>query len=81
MPKTQPRGERNSIGRRIREVRLAQVPPVSQEDLAARLAVRGVYFDRSALSRMEAGKRFIRDYEIIAIADALRVPVASLFDT
>jgi hypothetical protein len=40
------------------------------------LAVRGIYFDRSAASRMEAGKRFIRDYEFIA--DALKIPVASL---
>lgn len=79
MPKTQPAGERNAIGRRIKHARLKQKPPVSQEDLAARLATRGVYFDRSAISRMEAQKRFIRDYEIIAIADALKIPVAWFF--
>ena len=79
MAKEQPTGERNVVGRRIKEARLKQTPPVSQEDLAARMAVRGVYFDRSAISRMEAQKRFVRDYEIVAIADALKVPIAWLF--
>lgn len=71
--------ERNVIGLRVRKARLNQRPPVSQEDLAARLAVRGIHLDRSALSRMESRTRFIRDYEIVAISDALRVSVASLF--
>jgi len=79
MPTKHPAGERNAIGRRIREARLKQKPPVSQEDLAARLAVRGVYFDRSAISRMEAQRRFIRDYEIIAIADALKTSISWFF--
>jgi len=80
MPKKQPSGERNVIGHRIREARLKHKPIVSQEDLAARLATRGVYFDRSAISRMEQQGRFIRDYEIIAIAEALKVPVAWFFE-
>lgn len=71
--------ERNVIGSRIREARMASHPRVSQEDLAARLAVKGVTFDRSAISRMEAQKRFVRDYEVEAIADCLRVPIYWLF--
>ena len=73
------RGQRNIVGKRIRAARLKGKPPVSQEDLAARLATRGIYFDRSAISRMEAEKRFVRDYEILAIADCLKVSVAWLF--
>lgn len=80
MAKKQTNGERNVIGRRIREARLKRKPIVSQEDLAARLATRGVYFDRSAISRMEKQGRFIRDYEIIAIAEALKIPVAWFFE-
>jgi hypothetical protein len=38
-----------------------------------------VYFDRSAISRMEKNERSIRDYEIIAIAKALKIPIAILF--
>lgn len=78
-PASQSAGERNVIGPRIRKARRESRPAVSQEDLAARLAIRGVYFDRSAISRMEGGLRFIRDYEIIAIADALGVPIGALF--
>jgi len=70
-------GQRNIIGRRIREARMRQ--DVTQEELAARLAAKGVYFDRSAISRMEAEDRFIRDYEILAIADSLKIPVEWFF--
>ena len=72
-------GQRNIIGKRIREARMLGKPVVSQEDLAARLATKGIYFDRSAISRMEAEKRFVRDYEAIAIADCLRVSIGWLF--
>ncbi len=77
MPQHQ--GQRNIIGSRIREARYRASPVVSQEDLAARLAAKGIYFDRSAISRMEAEKRFVRDYEALAIADCLRVSIAWLF--
>ena len=54
---------------------------MTQETLAARLAARcNVHIDRSALARIELGQRYIRDYEIIAIAKALKIPVAALFD-
>lgn len=69
-----PKGERNVIGPRIRAARLMQNPQVSQEDLAARLTVLRIPIDRSAISRMEAKARFVRDYEIIAIARCLRMP-------
>lgn len=70
---------RNLIGSRIKAARLKASPRVSQEELAARLAVRGIYLDRSAIARMERKQRFIRDYEIVKIAACLKVPVASLF--
>lgn len=77
MPNTP--GQRNIIGRRIREARLRADPVVSQEELAARLTRKKIFFDRSVISRMEAEKRFIRDYEALAIADCLKVSVAWLF--
>jgi ribosome-binding protein aMBF1 (putative translation factor) len=72
-------GQRNIIGKRIREARRRAQPMVSQEDLAARLARKGVFFDRSAISRMEAELRFVRDYEALAIADCLKVSIGWLF--
>jgi hypothetical protein len=43
------------------------------------LAGRGVYLDRTAISRIENQSRSILDYEITAVAHALKVIVASLF--
>ena len=70
---------RNEIGPRIRQARLRCQPPVSQDDLAGKLAARGVYLDRTAVSRIESQSRYLMDYEISAIARALKVTVASLF--
>jgi hypothetical protein len=44
-----------------------------------RLAADGLYLDRTAIARMENNTRFIRDYEVVAIARCLGVSVASLF--
>ena len=70
---------RNIIGRRLREIRLAQSPEVSLEDLAGRLAARGVHLDRSAIGRIENLKRYVLDYELKVLADALRVSVLDFY--
>jgi transcriptional regulator with XRE-family HTH domain len=70
---------KNVVGAVIRKLRLAAHPRVTQEDLVARLEVRGLHLDRTALLRVECGERKVTDLEIIAIAIALKVPVASLF--
>lgn len=54
-------------------------PLVSQEDLAGRLARRGIVMDRSAISRIENRTRYVMDYEARAIAQALKVTVAWLY--
>jgi transcriptional regulator with XRE-family HTH domain len=69
----------NCIGPRIRDARLKCKPPLSQSDLVARLGVVGIDLDRPTITRIETGKRYLRDYEIIAIARVLKVSVASLF--
>jgi len=70
---------RNVIGHRIRQARLKCNPPVSQEDLAGRLAARNITMDRSAISRIENQDRYLMDYEIEAIARSLKVTVGWLF--
>ena len=79
MLKTSAFAARNQIGARVRQARLRCSPPVSQEDLAGRLAVRGVSLDRSAISRIENRTRYLMDYEIAAIARSLKVTVGWLF--
>ncbi len=79
MKKTSKARGRNMIGQRVREARLKMNPPLSQEDLAGRLAAHGVLLDRSAVSRIESSERYVMDYEAAALAKALKVPVGWLF--
>lgn len=79
MKKTCKTASRNVVGRRVRIARLRCKPPVSQEDLAGRLAARNIVLDRTAVSRIENQSRYAMDYEVAAIAKCLKVPVAWLF--
>jgi transcriptional regulator with XRE-family HTH domain len=79
MKKTGQLPQRNLIGERVRKTRLACNPPVTQEDLAGRLAAREITIDQTAVSRIENQTRYLMDYEIVAIAKALKVSVAYLF--
>ena len=80
MKKTHHAQRRNVTGKRIRKARLAAHPPVSQEDLSGRLAVLGVILDQGAISRVEREERYLMDYELLAIAKALRIKTSSLVD-
>ena len=79
MKQTHQRPERNVVGKRVRQARLKCSPPVSQDDLAGRLAARGVILDQTAISRVENQTRYLMDYEIAAIAKSLKVSVGWLF--
>ncbi len=79
MKRTNQDEERNVVGGRIKAARLRCVPVVSQEDLAGKLAARGIVLDRSAISRIENHSRYLMDYEVKAIAKALKVSVGWLF--
>ena len=79
MKKTGQLAQRNLIGARIRKARLACKPSVTQDDLAGRLAARGITIDQTAVSRIENQTRYLMDYEIAAIAKALKVSVSTLF--
>ncbi len=79
MKKTRNAQQRNVIGRRVREARRKSQPAISQDDLAGRLAARGILLDRSAISRIESQTRYVMDYEALAIAEALKVSIGWLF--
>jgi hypothetical protein len=70
---------RNLIGKRLREIRLAQEPAATVEDLAGRLAARGVQLDCSAVGRIENPHRYVLDYELKALTDSLRVEEFEFF--
>lgn len=69
---------RNLVGKRVLQARLRLSPPVTQEDLAGRLAIRGIQLDRSAVARIESGDRYVLDFELVVLAKALKVTTAFL---
>ena len=70
--------KRNIVSERVRQARKATRPPITQTDLVARLQVLGMQIDQSGLSKIESGRRPVMDFEVIALARALKVSVAWL---
>ena len=66
-------GSKNIIGSRVKEARQNSNPVITQQDLSARLEIMGYNLDRVSISKIESGKRFVPDYEVVAIANALNV--------
>ncbi|MEO7516048.1 MAG: XRE family transcriptional regulator [Verrucomicrobiota bacterium] len=67
------RSARNIIGDRIREARQLFDPPLTQDQLAGRLAKEGIQLDRVALAKVEGGTRCVFDFEVRALAFILKV--------
>lgn len=66
-------GKKNISGERIREARLKR--RLTQADFAAQLQVAGIMIERDSVSRIEIGTRFVADFELLAMAKVLNVPV------
>jgi len=70
-------GTKNIVGPRVREAR--RKLKVTQSGLAAKLQLLGVTIDRSAIAKLETGRRPASDIEIAAIARVLDVDIPWLF--
>lgn len=66
------------IGNKIRSIREKQ--KMTQEELSAKLQVRGCDITRSALAKIEVGQRHIYPDEIRHIKEILNVKFDELFD-
>lgn len=66
-------GNRNLIGARVTEARLAQ--GMKQNELLAKLQLAGIDISSPALSLLEGQKRPVSDIELNAIANILNVTV------
>ena len=74
-----PMKKKNIVGSRIRKARQDAKPAITQSDLVARLQLEGLKdIDQPIISRIEKGDRIVADYEIKAIAKALKVSVGWL---
>lgn len=51
---------------------------ISQRELADRLQVSGLDIDKNAIQRIECGKRFVIDIELVTIAKVLNVSIEEL---
>ena len=71
---------KNIVGTRVRQARKSAKPPITQLDLVARLQLLGFSVDQSRLSKIENGQRPVTDFEVDALAKALKVPVSWLFE-
>lgn len=67
--------QKNISGRRIAEARALAKPPLTQDDLSAKLALVGVQMDRAAVAKIENNLRRVLDFELRAIARILEVKV------
>jgi DNA-binding protein len=66
-------GERNMVGRRVTEARLAK--GMKQKELLAKLQTEGIEISTPALSLLEGQKRPVSDIELSATANVLNVSV------
>ena len=62
-------GRNNICGQQISKYRTQL--NISQRELADRLQINGLDIDKNAIQRIEAGKRFVTDIELIVIAKVL----------
>ena len=74
-----PDGRNNVCGERISFYRKEM--KISQKKLADRLQLAGLDVDKNAVQRMEAGKRFITDIELVYIAKVLGKSIENLFES
>ena len=67
------------IGRTVRRFRATAQPKISQEDLCGRMARFGVLLTRTQVAKIEAGKRPVFDYEVLALSRALKINLNQVF--
>lgn len=53
---------------------------ISQREIADRLQLTGLDVDKNAIQRIECGKRFVTDIEIIALSKVLNCSYAELLE-
>lgn len=69
-------GENNICGRKVFHYR--KLMQKSQRELADTLQILGLDVDKNAIQRIEAGKRFVTDIEIVFLCKALNITVNEL---
>ena len=71
-------GKNNICGEAIKRIRQAQSSKMSQRALADQLQLFGMDVDKNAIQRIECGKRFVTDIELIAICRVLKISITDI---
>jgi transcriptional regulator with XRE-family HTH domain len=66
----------NIVGPQVRKLRDQR--GLTQEMFAARCSIRGLQLTRATLSKIEAQLRCVTDFELVVLAEALKVEVPAL---
>lgn len=69
-------GSNNVCGKNVAALR--KNLKISQRELADRLQLAGLDVDKNAVQRIECGKRFVTDIELIVLAKVLDIEIAQL---
>jgi transcriptional regulator with XRE-family HTH domain len=69
----------NMLGKAVTFYRLKLLPKCSQRQLADLLQLEGLDLDKNAIQRIECGKRFITDIEILAFCKVFNVTPNDLY--
>lgn len=69
-------GLNNLCGKNITKFRVAL--KISQRELADRMQLVGIDIDKNAIQRIECGKRFVTDIEIVAFSKIFNVSFEDL---
>ena len=78
MFKNKNEGRNNICGENVRKLRLGYKTKLSQRALADKMQLIGIDVDKNAIQRIEAGKRFVTDIELKALAEIFEVSVDKL---
>ena len=78
MFKNKNNGRNNLCGERIKELRMASLPKLSQRGLADKMQLIGIDVDKNAIQRIECGKRFVTDIELKAFSEIFIVGIEEL---
>jgi transcriptional regulator with XRE-family HTH domain len=71
-------GRNNICGENVRKLRISYKTKLSQRALADKMQLIGIDVDKNAIQRIEAGKRFVTDIELKALAEIFEVSVDKL---
>lgn len=71
-------GSLNLCGNKIKLLRQSITPAVSQRMLADKLQLIGIDLDKNAIQKIESGKRFVTDIEIVAFAKVFSITTDEL---